>query len=148
MPNVNKVLLLGNLTREVSLKHTQSGKPIAELTIAVNRKSGDREEVCYVDVTVWGKSAENCQKYLGKGSSVYVEGFLRLDKWETQSGEPRSKLRVIAETVQFISTRNGDRDRRPEPRQGVSPEYGPKQPPMPEVPSAENPAGVDDDIPF
>ena len=130
MPNVNKVLLLGNLTREVSLKHTQSGKPIAELTIAVNRKSGDREEVCFVDVTVWGKSAENCQKYLGKGSSVYVEGFLRLDKWETQGGEPRSKLRVIAETVQFINTRNGEtRDRRPEPRQGVSPEYGPRQSP-------------------
>ncbi len=106
MPSYNKVLLMGNLTRDPELRFTASGTAVASFGIAVNRKykSGDdwKEDVCFVDITVWGKQGENCTEYLNKGSGVFVEGRLNMQSWETQDGQKRNKLEVVANVVQFL----------------------------------------------
>lgn len=112
MANYNKVLLMGRLTRDPELRYTQGGTAVAEFSIAINRtfKTAEgerREEATFVDVTVWRRQAETCAEYLGKGRSVFVEGRLELDKWETQEGQKRSKLRVVADNVQFLGPPSG-----------------------------------------
>lgn len=106
MPSYNKVLLMGNLTRDPELRFTASGTAVAGFGLAVNRKykSGDdwKEDVCFVDITVWGRQGENCAEYLNKGSGVFVEGRLNMQSWETQDGQKRNKLEVVANTVQFL----------------------------------------------
>ena len=109
MASFNKVILMGNLTRDPEFKQTPSGAKVAELRLAVSEtwrdKSGQTKEVtCYVDVVVWEKLAELCQQYLAKGRPVLVEGRLQMDEWKNQQGEPRSKLRVRADTVKFLGT--------------------------------------------
>lgn len=108
MSNLNSVFVIGNLTREVELRYTQKGTPVAQMTIAVNRKSGEHEEVCYLNVKAWGKTAENCSRHIGKGSSILVEGYLRQDTWEdSQTHKKRSSISIVAEKVHFINyTRN------------------------------------------
>lgn len=108
MASLNKVLLIGRLTRDPEKRATPSGMAVAELGLAVNRRykannGEDREEVCYVNVTVWGKQAETCAEYLRKGSPIFVEGRLKLDEWE-KDGQKRSKLGVVAERVQFLDS--------------------------------------------
>ncbi|MFQ5715789.1 MAG: single-stranded DNA-binding protein [Nitrospinales bacterium] len=107
MANLNKVLLMGNLTRDPELRYISSGTAVTSFRMAINRKykQGDefKDEVCYVDVTVWAKQAENCAEYLSKGSAVFVEGHLRFNTWETDTGEKRNKLEVVANNVQFLS---------------------------------------------
>lgn len=131
MASMNTVLVMGNLTREVELRYTQQGKPVAEIFLAVNRKSGERDEVCYLKVVAWGKTAENCQRYLGKGSCVFVQGYLRQDSFEDrQTEQKRYTLYIVAESVQFItSPRNASNDAQ-DPQQGGydRSEYRPKQP--------------------
>jgi len=111
MPSFNKVLLMGNLTRDPELRFIASGTAVASFGMAINRKykQGDewKEDVCFVDITVWGKQAENCAEYLNKGRAVFVEGYLRLNSWETEAGEKRSKLEVVANTVQFLNRPGG-----------------------------------------
>lgn len=108
MSSYNKVTLIGNLTRDPELKRVKSGQAVTELGLALNRawtnESGERqEETTFVDVTVWGKTAENAAKFLKKGRSVLVEGRLQLDTWmDSNSGQNRSKLRVVAESLQFM----------------------------------------------
>lgn len=106
MPSYNKVLLMGNLTRDPELRFTASGSAVASFGLAVNRKykSGDdwKEDVCFVDITVWGRQGENCAEYLNKGSGVFIEGRLNFQSWETQDGQKRNKLEVVANTVQFL----------------------------------------------
>ena len=108
MPSFNKVLLMGNLTKDVELRFLASGSPVADMGLAVNRKykKNDEwvEEVAFIDVTVWGKQAENCAEYLQKGSPVFIEGRLKFEQWETD-GQKRSKLKVEAQTVQFLSNK-------------------------------------------
>ncbi|MBF0273912.1 MAG: single-stranded DNA-binding protein [Nitrospinae bacterium] len=103
--NLNKVMLIGNLTRDPELKYTPSGTAVATFGIAVNRKykQGDewKEEVCFVDITVWSRAAENCAEYLKKGSAAFIEGRLRFSSWESD-GKKRSKLEVVADSVQFM----------------------------------------------
>lgn len=106
MADLNKVFLAGNLTRDPELRHIPSGSAVADLRMAINRRyrdqnDKDREEVVYVSVTVWGKTAENCAQYLTKGSPVLVEGRLKLDEWEKE-GQKQSRLGVVAERVQFL----------------------------------------------
>ena len=115
MSNYNKALLMGNLTRDPEVRFTPKGTAVAELSLAVNRrvKDGDnwKEETTFVDVTVWGSTAENCGKYLTKGRGVFVEGRLELDTWEDkQSGQKRSKLKVVGESVTFLPGREGKGD--------------------------------------
>lgn len=110
MANVNKVLLLGRLTRDPELRYTPNGTAVCDLGIAIGRKwkGADgtwKEETCFVDATVWQKQAENCAEYLKKGREVFVEGRLTLDQWQTPEGQKRSKLKVVALNVQFIGGR-------------------------------------------
>lgn len=113
MASLNKVFLLGNLTRDPDLRALPSGSAVCEFGIAVNRRymSGNGQEVeepCFVDIVVWGRSAESCKQYLEKGSQVMIEGRLQLDQWEDRNGGgKRSRLRVVAEQVQFLSRRPG-----------------------------------------
>jgi len=104
--SLNKVLLMGNLTRDPEVKYTPKGNAVGDLSIAINDsyKAQDgtiKETVTYVDIEVWGRTAENCKQYLSKGRPVFVEGQLRLDQWE-QEGQKRSKLKVRADRIQFL----------------------------------------------
>jgi len=99
---------MGNLTRDPEVRHTPKGTAVGDLGMAINMnyrtaEGVEREEVCYVDVVVWGRQAETCKEYLNKGSSIFVEGRLQLDQWESPDGAKKSKLRVRAERVQFLS---------------------------------------------
>ena len=111
MASYNRVVLVGNLTRDIELKTTQSGIAVAEVGVAVNErvKRNDEwiEDVTFVDVTLWARSAEVAAQYLGKGSPILVEGRLKLDRWETDEGERRSRLRVTADRMQMLGTRPG-----------------------------------------
>jgi single-strand DNA-binding protein len=108
MASLNKVFLLGHLTRDPELRNTPNGAPVCDLGVAVNRtwmtKDGEKkEEVAFIDVTVWNRQADNCAKYLAKGRQVHVEGYLKMDSWQDKTtGEKRSKLKVEAEHVQFL----------------------------------------------
>jgi single-strand DNA-binding protein len=106
MSSYNKAILMGNLCRDPELRYTSGGTPVCTLGLAVNHKyrSNDqqKEEVCFVDVVVWGKLGENCNEYLSKGRSVLVEGRLQLQTWETDGGQKRSKHVVVAENVKFL----------------------------------------------
>lgn len=107
MSNLNKVLLMGNLTRDPELRYTPKGTAVGDLGLAVNRriKQGEEwtDETTFVDVTVWGTTAENAQKFLTKGRGVFVEGRLQLDTWEEkETGKKRSRLKVVADSLQFL----------------------------------------------
>ena len=107
MANLNRVFLMGNLTRDPELKYTQSGLAVCDFGLAVNRKwktpqGEEREEVLFVDITVFGKQAESTSEYLKKGRGVFVEGRLKLDQWTSQEGQKRSKHSVVADRVQFL----------------------------------------------
>ena len=109
MASFNKVILLGNLTRDPEVRYTPKGSAVCDLGIAVNRvyttDSGEkREEATFVDVTLWGRTAEIAGEYLKKGRPVFIEGRLQLDSWDDkQTGQKRSKLKVIGETMQLLS---------------------------------------------
>ena len=111
MASFNRVILVGNLTRDVEVKAIPSGTPVADVTVAVNDRRKNSEgawvdEATFVDVTLWGRNAEVASEYLGKGSPVLIEGRLKLDRWETD-GQKRSKLRVICEKMQMLGSRSG-----------------------------------------
>jgi single-strand DNA-binding protein len=105
----NKVILIGNLTRNPELRYTPNGTPVAALGLAVSRryKQGDdlKEEVCFVDIVVFGKQAEHCGQYLSKGNGIIVDGRLQQRRWETEDGQKRSKHEVVAQTVTFLPKR-------------------------------------------
>jgi len=149
MASFNKVILLGNLTRDPEVRYTPKGSAVADLGIAVNRQytleNGEkREEVTFVDVTFWGRTAEVAGEYLKKGRPVFIEGRLQLDTWDDkQSGQKRSRLKVIGETMQMLGSRGGAGDAGDEgdrPTRSAKPAAPPK-PPGPSEPD-------DDEIPF
>lgn len=106
MASFNRVILLGNLTRDPEVRYTPSGTPVATLGLAVNErvKQGDawKDDPCFIDVSVFGKQAEACGEYLNKGSPLLVEGRLRYRTWQSQEGQKRSKHEVVAFRVQFL----------------------------------------------
>ena len=107
MASLNKVLLIGNLTRPPELRYTPSGTAVADLRLAVNRnyttQTGEkREDTCFLTIVVWGKQAESCREYLDKGSPVFVEGRLQTRDFETKDGQKRTVTEVVAERVQFM----------------------------------------------
>jgi single-strand DNA-binding protein len=111
MASFNRVILLGNLTRDIELRYLQSGMAVTDVTLAVNdrRKNANGEwieETSFVEVTVWGRTAEIMSEYLGKGSPVLIEGRLKQDSWE-QDGQKRSKLKVVCERMQLIGAPRG-----------------------------------------
>jgi len=113
MASVNKVMLIGNLTRDPEIKYTPKGTAIADIGLAVNRtyttEGGEkREEVTFIDVTLWGRVAEIVGEYCKKGRPLFVEGRLQLDTWDDkQSGQKRSKLKVVGENIQLLGGREG-----------------------------------------
>jgi single-strand DNA-binding protein len=162
MASFNKVILLGNLTRDPEVRYTPKGTAVADLGIAVNRtytaENGEkREEVTFVDVTFWGRTAENAGQYLKKGRPVFVEGRLQLDSWDDkQSGQKRSKLKVVGELLQFLGgARQGGGDGEPDEIGSSSSAYSSggggggerrTSAPPPRAPRPVEPD--DDDIPF
>ncbi|KAF1079343.1 MAG: Single-stranded DNA-binding protein [Candidatus Rifleibacterium amylolyticum] len=113
--NLNKVFLVGNLTRDPELRHTAQGTSVANFSIAVNRSykgnDGDfKKEVSYFNIVVWGKTGENCSKYLSKGRSVLVEGRLANRSYETQDGQKRTITEIVADNVQFLGGRGDSQD--------------------------------------
>lgn len=111
MASFNRVILLGNVTRDIEVKYLQSGMAVTEIGLAVNDRRKNQqgewiEETTFVDVTMWGRTAEVAGEYLGKGSPVLIEGRLKLDTWETD-GQKRSKLRVVCERMQMVGTKGG-----------------------------------------
>ena len=112
MSNYNKVLLMGNLTRDPELKRTSSDMAVAQIGIAVNRRDKDKtgelkEETTFVDCEAWGKTAETMAKYLSKGRPVFIEGRLKLDQWQDKDGNNRSKLKIVIEKFEFVDSRGG-----------------------------------------
>jgi single-strand DNA-binding protein len=111
MTSFNKVILMGNLTRDPEVRFTPSGTPVANFRIAVNHryKQGNevRDDVCYIDIVVFGKQAESCGQYLNKGNGVIVDGRLQERRWETEDGQKRSKHEVVAQQVRFMPKRQG-----------------------------------------
>ncbi|MFO0831002.1 MAG: single-stranded DNA-binding protein [Phycisphaerales bacterium] len=112
MPNLNKVMLMGNITRDIELRTINSGTQVAQIGLAINRRwtgqDGERrEETTFVDCEAWGKQAEVMHKYLAKGRPVYIEGRLKLDTWDDkETGQKRSKMRVVVEAFEFIDSGN------------------------------------------
>lgn len=109
MASLNKVFLIGNLTRDPDARRTPTGTPVTDLRLAVNRKyrtadGRDVDETCYVDVTVWGRQAETAGEYLRKGSAVLVEGRLHLREWTNKDNQKVSRLSVVAERIQFLGS--------------------------------------------
>ena len=110
--NLNKVFLLGNLTRDPELRHTAQGTSVANFSIAVNRtykgNDGDfKKETSYFNIIVWGKTGENCAKFLSKGRPVLVEGRLQNRSYETQDGQKRTITEIVADNVQFLGSASG-----------------------------------------
>ena len=130
MASFNKVMLRGNLTRDPELRFTANGSAVASFGLAVNRKfkHGDewKDDVCFVDITVWGKQGENCAEYLSKGRPAFIEGYLKFSTWESE-GQKKNKLEVVANTVQFLGSRNDSRG---------------------DLPTGQVPVSGEDDVPF
>ncbi len=166
MANLNKVFLMGNLTRDPQLSYTPNQTPVCEMGLAVNRRwTGQdgqaHEEVTFVDCTAFARQAETLSKYLRKGRPVFIEGRLKLDQWEAQDGAKRSKMRVIIENFQFIDSRPAGGEAGAAPEAGGEPtarpayrpaaRAAPARPAPPEAPPQETDAPTpiaDDDIPF
>jgi len=172
MANYNKVLLIGNLTRDPELRYTPGGTPVCDFGLAVNRQWTSREgerndETCFVDCTAWSKQATVISEYMSKGRPLFVEGRLKLDSWETPDGR-RSKLKVVVENFQFLGKRGDDggaggaggesrRDEQSDDRRGAprgerpSSRQGGDETAPPEPEPAKGPEGFDvsdDEIPF
>ncbi len=142
MSTLNRVFLMGNLTRDPEVRYTPSGTAVGDLGLAINEnfknKAGETvASTVFVDVEVWARQAETCAEYLYKGSPVFVEGRLKLDQWTNQQGEKRSKLRVRADRVQFLGA----------PKRGADAADAPQNS-MPPPADFEAPAADEDDIPF
>ena len=111
MPNYNKITLIGNVTRDIEIRYTPSGTAVADISLAINRKrTGENgqstEETTFVDVTLWGSTAEIVHKYSGKGQPLFVEGRLQADSWEDKTtGQKRTKLKVVAENIQLLGSK-------------------------------------------
>jgi single-strand DNA-binding protein len=159
MPNLNSVHLMGTLTRDPEIRYTPSGTAVCDISLAINRtlppeqEGGERrEEVTYVDVTLWAKAAENAGKYLAKGRSVFVDGRLHLDVWDDrQTGQKRSKLKVVAEALQFLGPKTAGKGQgeTPTPTKPVTQRPAPPRPPA-GAPVDRDPElmAEPDDIPF
>ena len=146
MANFNKVILLGNLTRDPEVRYTPSGTPVASFGMAISRRyrQGEetKEDVCFVDITVFGRQAEVAGEYLSKGRPVLIEGRLRWHSWETEGGQKRSKIDVVAEALQLMPRTRDDGMERPGPGSAPSPGSAPGRE------AFDMPPPEDDDIPF
>jgi single-strand DNA-binding protein len=172
MASLNRVFLMGNLTRDPEIRYTQAGMAITRLGLAVSRRIKDpatnqwRDDVDFVDVVMFGRRAEVISEYFRKGDPIFVEGRLKFRSWETQNGERRNKLEVVAENFEFLGGRGrgasdgsggasarqagtGGGGQRPAPAQKPSEEKpSEEKPPEEEAPPYDESAFADDDVPF
>ena len=167
MANLNKVMIIGNLTADPEVRTTPRGTALTELRLAVNRVSSGqnegerREETTFLDVTCWGRTGEIAAQYLAKGRPVFIEGRLQMDTWEDkQTGQKRSRIRIVAENLQLLGGRGDGPQGGPAPQraygnggyqqQGGAPSYNAPQGGgyQQNAPSASMPLEEDDDIPF
>ncbi len=156
MANLNKVMLIGNLTRDPELRVTPKGTAICTFSLAVNRKfkdesGGEREEVTYVDIEAWGKAGENISKYCTKGRPLFVEGRLRLDQWEDKNTkEKRSRMKVVCENFQFLGSGGGARSENGGGEGGEGRTYNAPAPrsAAPSRPAPAQQENLDEDVPF
>ena len=167
MPNLNKVMIMGNLTRDPEIKYTPKGMAIAHFGVAVNRvwsnEAGEKqEEVTFIDIEMFGRKAEVVGEYFKKGKPIYVEGRLKLDSWDDKtSGQKKSKLKVVGETFEFLGSREGgggggggeQGESHGEPRSQSRPQQQSRAQSRPASPPPRPPADPDldapeDDIPF
>jgi single-strand DNA-binding protein len=144
MAYLNKVFIMGNLTRDPELRYTPNGTPVSNFGIAINKiysgPNGERkEDTCFIDIEAFGRNAELCSERLAKGRQLFVEGRLRYRTWETPEGQKRNKLSVVAEHIQFIDRRTLPAGKEREPSAGEEPAH--------EEPLKE-PQAPSDDIPF
>lgn len=127
MAGYNRVVLVGNLTRDPDYKQLSSGQGICRLSLATNRQFKNRQtgamvqEVCYIDIDVWGAQAESCNQYLQKGRSVLVEGRLKFDSWEDAQGNKRNKHSVVADRVVFLFSANDQASDEARPTSNLEP---------------------------
>jgi single-strand DNA-binding protein len=148
MANFNKVLLMGNLTRDPDVRTTPSGVKIAKLGLAVNRRfrtrdDETREETTFVDIDAFGNQAEIIERYCQKGSPLFIEGRLRLDQWESNTGEKRSKLTVVMENFQFLGSGGSS-----EGSQQSSARADHDERPSDSGTAQKSDGSIDDDVPF
>ena len=144
---MNRIFLIGRLTRDPELRYVPSGQPVANFTLAVDRSfknSQGERETDFIDIVAWGKTGEICAEYLKKGRQVMIEGRLKQDRWEAQDGKKMSKVRVTAENVQFVGSRpagegGGGGGGGGAAKGGGAPAAGPEEGPPP---------GQEEDIPF
>ena len=176
MPNLNRVMLMGNLTRDPELRHTPSNQAVVQIGIAVNRRWTNQqgqaqEEVTFIDCEAWGKTAETINQYLRKGRPIFIEGRLKLDQWQDKEGHNRSKLKVVVDNFQYIDSKGdnaggaggnaggGDEYSQAAPRQSAPPRrpassgnangnVAPSRAPAPPPQDMDGPPPGDDDIPF
>lgn len=157
MANVNKVILIGNVTRDPEVKFTSKGSAVTDIGLAINRNytldSGEkREETTFVDVELWGRLAEIAGEYAKKGRPLYIEGRLRMDTWEDKaSGQKRSRLKVVGENLQLLGSRSDGAPRSHSGDESHESHDAPPQrsSPPPRRPATPPPAELeDDDIPF
>ena len=149
MASYNRVVIVGNLTRDVELRYTPTGTAVTDIALAINDrvKKNDQwvDEVNFFDVTLWGRTAEVAGEYLSKGSSVLIEGKLKQDRWE-QEGKTRSKVKIVGEKMQMLSSRNtggaGGRPSGPHTSTDATPQTAPAQ----SAPSQSAPPN--DEVPF
>lgn len=147
MASFNRVIVMGNLTRDVEVRYLQSGMAVADIGLAVNDRRKNQagewvEEATFVDITLWGRTAEVAGEYLSKGSPILVEGRLKLDSWESD-GQKRTKLKVVGEKMQMVGGRGGGGDSNPSGQQSDS-SYSEPAP----VAAAGGGGTPPDDIPF
>ncbi|MGJ8676123.1 MAG: single-stranded DNA-binding protein [Akkermansiaceae bacterium] len=153
MASFNKVMVMGNVTRDIEIRYTPKGTAVADIGLAVNRvrigDSGEKiEEVTYVDITLWGRTAEIAHQYAGKGRPLFVEGRLQTDSWEDKAtGQKRTKLKVVAEGIQLLGSGAGGNTSKPQNSQSsqVSQEPQSQQGGSPAAPEYTDES---DDIPF
>jgi single-strand DNA-binding protein len=159
MASFNRVILMGNLTRDPELRYTPTGTPVCDIGLAVNDRyknaSGEWvDQPCFVDVVLWARTAEVASEYLNKGSSILIEGRLKLDSWEGKDGEKRSKLRVVCEKMQMLGGKGGgggapgEGGPRQAPRSQAQPQYSQSAPPRDDFEPPPSDAPPADDIPF
>jgi single-strand DNA-binding protein len=152
MANLNKVMLIGNLTRDPELRYTPSGKAVADISLAINRvwnndQGQKQEETTFVDVTLWGRQAELAQQYLSKGRGAYIEGRLQLDTWDDkETGKKRSRLKVVGDHLQFMSDGKGGSGAASAPAHGGQAQRS--APPQGASAAPANEFQEEDDIPF
>ena len=159
MANLNKVMLIGNLTRDPELRYTPKGTAVTDISLAINRiwtneQNARQEETIFVEVTLWGRQAELAQQYLSKGRSAYIEGRLQMDTWDDkETGKKRSKLKVIGENLQFLpdgkgSGGGGGGNAPSRSNQASAPRQAPSGPPQGASPAPNDDFQEDDEIPF